>query len=190
MAASLPASSDFRSPTRRAVLAGALGGIGALAAAAIGRATPVRAHDPQDVLLGGFNSTTGSTQIDSTATAAAIVGESHDSTAVQGYSGTSSLPPAPAKTGVYGYAAQDSSARGVIGESTSGIGIHGIATSGYAGYFAGKLYTSRFLEMTEISAPAKPTANKGRLFLRDVGSGTELCVRFDNGVIRKIATAY
>jgi hypothetical protein len=183
-------SPDTKSPSRRAVLAGALGGIGALAAAAIGRASPVRAHDPQDVLLGGYNQATTTTTIGSTATTAAIVGASVDSTAVQGYSGTSLPPIAPAKAGVYGYAAQDSSARGVVGESTSGKGIHGIATSGYAGYFAGKVYTTRFLEMTEISAPAKPTANKGRLFLRDLGSGTELCVQFDNGVIRKIATAY
>jgi hypothetical protein len=36
----------------------------------------------------------------------------------------------PAKTGVYGYAAQDASARGVTGQTTAGRGVNGIATSG------------------------------------------------------------
>jgi hypothetical protein len=40
----------------------------------------------------------------------------------------------PAKTGVYGHAAQDGSARGVTGESTSGRGVNGIATSGTGVY--------------------------------------------------------
>jgi hypothetical protein len=40
------------------------------------------------------------------------------------------LPGAPAKTGVFGYAAQDSDARGVHGQSTSGRGVFGQATTG------------------------------------------------------------
>jgi hypothetical protein len=53
-----------------------------------------------------------------------------DSTGVQGYSGTSSVPPAPAKTGVYGTATQDANARGVRGDSLAGRGVHGQATTG------------------------------------------------------------
>ena len=93
-----------------------------------------------------------------------------------------------AKTGVYGYAAQDSSARGVIGETTSGHGLHGIATTGYAGYFAGKVYVSTFQEMPEISTPSAPGLNKARLFVRDNGGKTQLCVRFNSGAIRVLAT--
>jgi hypothetical protein len=40
------------------------------------------------------------------------------------------VPPAPPKTGVYGYAIQDPGSRGVWGEATSGQGVRGQATSG------------------------------------------------------------
>jgi hypothetical protein len=57
------------------------------------------------------------------------------STGVQGCSGPLDVVPAPAKTGVYGYAAQDAGARGVTGQSTAGRGVNGIATTGVGGYF-------------------------------------------------------
>lgn len=51
-------------------------------------------------------------------------------TAIQGYSGPA-LPPATLpKTGVYGYAVQDASSRGVVGQSTAGQGVRGLATTG------------------------------------------------------------
>ena len=63
--------------------------------------------------------------------AAATVGCSvGDSTGILGVSGTDTLPAAPAKTGVYGYADQDAAARGVTGQTTLGEGVHGDATSG------------------------------------------------------------
>jgi hypothetical protein len=107
-----------------------------------------------------------------------------------GVQGTSGIPPLTAmgKTGVHGYATQDSSARGVVGETTIGHGIHGIATSGFAGYFAGKVYTTKWYEFTEISAPAAPAANKARLFVRDVGDKSQLCVRFSSGAIQVLAS--
>lgn len=37
-----------------------------------------------------------------------------------------------------------------------------------------------YLELDEISDPAAPAANKGRLYLRDTGGTTELRVRFEN----------
>jgi hypothetical protein len=62
---------------------------------------------------------------------AGTVGQSDgDSTGVLGISGTP-VPDAPAKTGVYGEAAQDSSARGVWGKSTTGRGVYGEASSGH-----------------------------------------------------------
>jgi len=120
----------------------------------------------------------------------AVVGRSiGHRTAVMGYSGTGSLPPEKAKTGMYGYAAQDSSAKGVWGETTSGHAVHGTATSGYAGYFAGKVYTSTFHELQEISAPGAPASNRARLFVRDNGSGkTQLCVRFSAGAVKVLVT--
>ena len=53
-----------------------------------------------------------------------------DSTGLQGHSGADSPPAAPAKTGVFGYAVQDSAAIGVRGQSTAGRGVYGQATSG------------------------------------------------------------
>jgi hypothetical protein len=114
---------------------------------------------------------------------------SSNATAIMAKSGTGSFPTAKAKTAVYGYAAQDSSARGLWGETTSGHAIHGTATSGYAGFFVGKVYTSKFHEMQEMTAPAAPGANKARLFLKASGSGkTQLCVRFSSGAIQVLAT--
>ena len=54
-----------------------------------------------------------------------------DSTGVMGYSGPGGPPPgSPAKTGVFGYAAQDASAVGAVGQTTIGTGVSGVATSG------------------------------------------------------------
>lgn len=46
-----------------------------------------------------------------------------------------------------------------------------------------------YLEMTEQSGadPAPPGANRCRLFLRDTGGKTELCVRFPTGAIQQVA---
>jgi hypothetical protein len=61
----------------------------------------------------------------------AIVGQSNgNSTGILGCSG--SPPTARAKTGVYGFAAQDSSARAVFGQTIGGVGLYGQATSGLA----------------------------------------------------------
>jgi len=111
-----------------------------------------------------------------------------DSTAVLAKSGTGTFPSPKPKTAVYGYADQDSASRGLWGESPAGRAIMGTSGSGYAGYFAGKVYTSKFHEMTEITAPAAPGSNKGRLFLRDNGGKTQLCIRFSAGAIQVIAT--
>jgi hypothetical protein len=114
-----------------------------------------------------------------------------DGTGVLGFSGgeSSTPPPAIPKTGVYGYAVQDAGASGVVGETTSGHGIHGIATSGFAGYFVGKVFTTKYHEMQEVTTPPAPGTNKARIFLRDNGLGkTQLCVRFHTGAVQVIKT--
>jgi len=99
-------------------------------------------------------------------------------------------PVGPVHTGVYGYAQQDNASRGVWGTSTAGHGIHGESDSGWAGYFDGRVYSNSYLELKEIAKPAAPGSNRGRLFLRDSGTGhTQLCIRFHNGVTRVIATS-
>ena len=297
MSASL--QSESKSPTsRRVLLAGALGGLGAMVASAIGRASPVRAGSDGDVVLGSSaNTETTTTQIsnlsnanlvlwaDSTAgvafhgsssldigvwgssygdkgvsgtshsfygvfgssdtsygvygvssssgvygtstsgvgvegvssdvvgvyghstsgygvqggsgTSIGVYGASSSGIGVEGYStshagvfGRSGNGPGsiPSATGVYGYA-QGSTARGVFGQTDSGHGVHGLATTGFAGYFSGKVFTTKFHEMQEITAPAAPQSFHARLFLKSDGLGhTQLCVRFHTGSIVVLAT--
>jgi hypothetical protein len=266
------------------VLAGALGGLGALAASAIGRTSRVRAADGETVVVGNayteatvtaFNNTGGGNGLYGSSTlsygvygvtgggAAAgvigtgssgtgvygsstssygvlgvsstsygvygtspsgfgVVGSSTDGTAIYGsstndtgiYGGTnsqthaglygratgngcgafgysgSSLPTPPAKTGVYGYAAQDANSVGVRGESPAGFGVYGKTTgTGFAGYFNGKTFMSTFVEIGETATPAAPGTNRARLFVRDNGLGkTQLCVRFPTGTVKVLAT--
>jgi hypothetical protein len=111
------------------------------------------------------------------------------STGVQGISGTGLVPAAKAKTGVFGYAAQDSNSKGVSGESPAGRAVQGKTTTGYGGYFEGKVYTTKWYELAEVSTPPAPIANRARLFVRDNGTGkTQLCVRFHTGAVTVLAT--
>ena len=216
---------EAKSTSRRALLAGALGGLGAWAASAIGRTSPVRAGVDGDVVLGGMNfptletslsnqlnnnnvlsaqtdgagtalSGSGQTGIGIAGTSAAsnhpaMLGRSTgDNTGVQGFSGITATPTAPAKTGVFGYAAQDAASVGVRGESPTGFGVYGKTTgTGFAGYFNGKTFMSQFVEIAEMSTPAAPGGNRARLFVRDNGLGkTQLCVRFPTGAVKVLAT--
>ena len=213
---------ETRSSSRRALLAGALGGIGALAATVIGRADPARANDPNDVVLGSASNvattttkitngvdnaavifetqgisgygvyghcTTGVGVKGSSSSNAGVAGDSSsgvgvygsssssyglygtssssigvygssfapslpaslgwsfsNATGLQGYSnsGGGPLPATKAKTGVFGYANQDTTATGVRGESVVGVGVRGKATTGYAGFFDGRVFTTRY----------------------------------------------
>ena len=202
---------ETRSPSRRALLAGALGGLGALAASAIGRVSPMRAAQGDPMIVGSFNTAAQTTELQATeghtafavtsigagitvettsAFLAPVAGRSlGNSTGVQGYSGTAALPAAKAKTGVYGYAAQDNASQGVWGHSPAGNGVVGSTSSGFAGYFSGKVYSTQFYELSEIGTPAAPAPNRARLFVKDNGAGkTQLCVRFHTGAVKVIVT--
>ena len=234
---------ESKSPSRRALLAGALGGIGAWAASAIGRASPVRAANGDPMLVGNAHTATAETKITnsttidtvlwgasssgvgvsgtsssnfgvygsstsytgilgSSSTGIGVVGGSQatnqagvlgrsfgSSTGVYGASEGGSLPAAKAKTGVYGYAAQGSASQGVWGHSPAGNGVVGSTTTGYAGYFSGKVYSTQFYELSEIGTPAAPAPNRARLFVKDNGAGkTQLCVRFNTGAVQIVAT--
>jgi hypothetical protein len=267
------------------LLAGALGGIGAWAASAIGRASPVRATDGQPLIQGADNSgtlgtlvriSTSSTALqglaDATsgttyglrgrnsstagagvygvaaassggaagvkgvsnseqgygvqggafdATYTGVSGDSSDRYGVLGFSknligvkgisqatgpggagvfgqstggntgvmgSSGGIPDAKPKTGVYGDARQDSTSKGVWGYSLYGHGVHGESTTGWAGYFDGRVLTKKYHELVEISTPAAPASNHARLFVRDNGNGkTQLCVRFHTGAVKVLA---
>jgi hypothetical protein len=71
----------------------------------------------------------------------------------------------------------------------SGLGVYGKTSTGYGGFFEGKVYTTKWYELTEISTPPNPVANRARLFLKDNGLGkTQLCVKFANGTVKVLAT--
>jgi hypothetical protein len=187
-------AADSQRPSRRALIVGALGGLGAWAAAAVGRVSPVHAEG-ENVVVGGEYTTaqtvtrlrnqtngnpvfvaesassgiavygtsmsgvgvygdsnsnygvTGVSDIQSAIVGVSsatnqpsILGRSQaHSTGVQGHSGNFDPPLAPAKTGVFGYANQDSGSRGVWGRSGSGVGLYGQANSGVALQTAGRV---------------------------------------------------
>lgn len=233
---SVPVQGESGTPSRRALLAGALGGLGAFVASAIGRSGQVRAGVDGDVVLGTSNTAATETSISNSTTNApvfsastfgsgqaikassasgvgvqaesltgsigvlgyasattqpAVLGQGlGDATGVQGHSGGigTTVPAAKPMTGVFGYAAQGTSSRGMWGESPAGIGVYGRTTTGFAGYFQGKVFTSSFHEMLEITTPSAPGTNRARLFVRDNGAGkTQLCVRFATGSVKLIA---
>jgi len=103
--------------SRRAIIAGALGGVGAWALAGIGRASPVHAEGQAVVVGGEYTDATSVTYIKNS---------SNTDDAIKGESGSSG-------TGVYG---KSSSGRGVYGESASSFGVSGASVDGI-GVFAG-----------------------------------------------------
>jgi hypothetical protein len=124
---------ESKAPSRRAVLAGALGGLGAWAASTIARRSSVRAADGDPVVLGQNNTATLVTSIERTnvgqgfqATAnsgIALMGQSQSSVGVYGVS--TSL------TGAYG---TSDSGYGVNGSSNSGIGVAGTSDTNFGVY--------------------------------------------------------
>jgi hypothetical protein len=111
MTATLPPES--KSPSRRALLAGALGGLGAWAASTIGRVSSVRATDGDVVTVGGSFTGTSVTRI-STSTDGAMALRGDATTYI----------------GVFGTSTSGFEAVGVRGDSESGTGVRGISTSG------------------------------------------------------------
>jgi hypothetical protein len=111
-----------------------------------------------------------------------------NSTGLIAKSGGGSFPAAKARTGIYGYAAQSSGSKGVWGNSPAGHGLHGESSSGWAGYFDGRLFVKRYVEMVEVGTPSAPGGNHARLFIQDNGNGkTQLCVRFHTGSVKVLA---
>jgi hypothetical protein len=101
---------ESKSASRRALLVGALGGIGALAASAIGRASPVRATNNDPITVGNAFTGTSTTSISNS---------SNNNTVFYGYSTTGG-------TGVEG---SSSSGLGVFGSSSSNAGVRGLSGS-------------------------------------------------------------
>jgi len=134
--------------SRRAILMGALGGVAAAVATAVGRATPVSAADGDIVHVGQHYSASGTTVIHASGYADGFYGSSQSATGiygtsdsgigvsggsnsgygVKGYSGDSYGVNGSSGTsaGVYG----TGPGSGVNGQSTSGDGVSGSSVSG------------------------------------------------------------
>lgn len=197
--------------SRRALLAGALGGFGAITAAALGRKQTVRADAGDPVIIGALN-TGGDTRIETNEEHTALFlnsgaiglnvfgGEgavwarSVGETALRGISENNFGVWATSQHhhAVFGHSTSDDPgrARGVWGKSRHGQAIYGDSESGWAGYFDGRVFMSRYVDIAEGPTPVRPTANRARLFVREnANNHTQLCVRFPNGNVRVIATA-
>ena len=109
-----------KSPSRRALLAGALGGIGAWAASAIGRATPVRAEGETIHVGDEIATATSPTKISNLTTADSVLwAVSSSGVGVEGDSTSGS--------GIRGFS---NSGSGVFAISASGLGVFAYCTSG------------------------------------------------------------
>src|SRR6187200_3328834 len=175
----MTAESTQTSPrSRRALLAGAVGGLGVWAASAIGRAAPAEAAAGDPILMGRLNraggaSTTLRTESNQPALSvtqhgqawglvvsttgafySAVSGTAPDGIGVAGRGGTVGVR----GDGPIGVIGQSPRRSGVLGLTNEGNAIHGRTRDpdGFAGYFEGKMFTSRYVEIAGIVSPAAP----------------------------------
>ena len=175
MAAKMPGD-NVAPRSRRALLAGAIGGLGALAAGMIVRPKPALGDNGDPVILGATNLGSNTT-----------IETNEENTALRLQSGDVGLNSFGGITGVLG---RSPSSTGVAGISDVGVGVYGESRTDYAGEFQGRVLVHSFIDLAERSTPAKPLLNRARLFVRDNGDNhTQLCVKFPNGVVRVLATA-
>lgn len=208
--------------SRRALMAGALGGLAAWAASTAARVSPVEAAAGDPIRMGRLNQARGtSTTLQTKASeptfravqlsaGTAVRAEATSGRAIMGVAGSNGTgvwafspnhygvharsdhlvavrgESFQDGTGVVGVAIQGT---GVIGNSSNGVGVYGISSTSYAAKFVGRVHTTEYQDISEMTTPAAPPANMARLFVRDNGSGkTELCVRFPTGAEQVIAT--
>ena len=147
-------SIESKSPSRRALLAGALGGVGVWATSLVGRANPAAAATGDPVRIGLFNrggATTTTLQGNHTASVMRIVqngsgpalqvlspqfaDQPRDGIRSHAATGIGVRGSADSGTGVYGYSEGDlTTSAGVIGESQFGSGVRGVSEEGRGVY--------------------------------------------------------
>lgn len=174
MAASSRPESSPAFTTRRALLAGAIGSVGALAVNVIGRATPALAAPGDPVLVDNSHTGAGTTQITTTgATAFRGVTSNSTGTAIHGHA-TSTSPGAwgimgqtqsTAGTAVLGFASNNvGTSWGVYGESSSPGGVGVVAendTGGLAFRSVGRAKFSTSGVATIAAGSTSTTINPG-----------------------------
>jgi hypothetical protein len=132
---------DTNAPrSRRAILAGALGGAGALAIAALGRAAPVAAATGDNVVLGEGEAATDNAAdaptIVNSAAANPVLGGITDGSGA-GLHGRSGSPPPDGtdftQVGVYGFSDTNEFDAGIWGDTIQGVGVVGTGDWGITG---------------------------------------------------------
>ena len=119
--------------SRRAILASALGGLGAVVASRLIKPETVSANPGDAVLVDGTFSGAGSTAISSTTTGAAIAGSTADGTGLKGSSTDNTPVPdfsvASNRTGVIGAAGATDIVEKEISANTDEVGVYGFSTT-------------------------------------------------------------
>ena len=127
-------SPESRPRSRRALLAGALGGLGALAASAVGRVSPAAAANGDPVVQGQTNTATATTVVQNTTQDHSALWGSATATSGTGVGvrGSTASQYGYGVWGEGGYSGVQGtgSAYGVYGDSLGGDGVRGYTTSG------------------------------------------------------------
>jgi hypothetical protein len=159
--------------SRRAILAGLIGGLGAVVASAVGKASPVRAEGEAMVVGGDYNTATSATILgNSTNTATVLLAQSTaGGVGVYGYSNSNIGTKGESVSGI-GVRGISSSTYGVAGSSTSGTGVFGESSSSFG--VTGVSTTSTGVSASSTSGYglfALSTSNTGMIGLSNAGIG-------------------
>jgi len=111
-----------KSNSRRALLAGAIGGIGAVAAGAIAKVSPVRAEGETMVVGGEYTTATSQTALTNMANASTVLRAENTGAGTGIYGGSSSG---------YGVWGSSDSLAAVYGTGVSGTGVYATSSTGY-----------------------------------------------------------
>jgi len=109
-----------KSNSRRALLAGALGGIGAAFAGAVAKVSPVRAEGETMVVGGEYTTATSRTYLANSTNANGVFMAISYAGGIGIYGGSNS------SAGIYGVS---TSSVGVVGQSTSSVGVQGYSSA-------------------------------------------------------------
>ena len=191
-------STESSSRSRRALLAGAIGGLGVWAASAIGRATPAEAAAGDPIRMGRLNKAAGTSTTLQTSTTqpalravqlgggSALRAEATNGRAVMGVAGSGGTGVWASSPDHVAVRATTTSGFTIIAESESGTAIWASGTT--AAFLNGKVEILGYQDFDRIGTPGAPSF-AARLFARENDFGKhELCVRFPTGALQVIAT--
>jgi hypothetical protein len=203
--------------SRRALLAGVIGGLGAWLVSAAERAMPVEAGVGSPIQAGRSNSSGSfSTELRARTnkpTFRAVQLGAGNGLTVETTSGRAVVASAGRHgTGVWAFSPNNMA---VLATTNSGIGVNALAAGPNSiGVFAdargtdalallafgpshfdgdvtvlGRLFVTQSMTFEPTSAPQEPSSGQVRLFAKDDGRGrTQLCVQFPSGAVETMAT--